>query len=147
FLDEIEKAGGQRDSNGRAHDTLLAMIEPESAANWFDECLRTTADLRHVVWVMAANETRGIPAPLLSRLSVHHVQPPPASAFDGTLAGLLAGIAADIGCSARELPALGIEAQRALKRSFAQHRNLRRLRAQIEECLGIAAEEALQIAH
>lgn len=147
FLDEIEKAGGQRDSNGRAHDTLLAMIEPESAANWFDECLRTTADLRHVVWVMAANETRGIPAPLLSRLSVHHVQPPPASAFEGTLAGLLAGIAADIGCPARDLPALGIEAQRALKRSFAQHRNLRRLRAQIEECLGIAAEEALQVAH
>ncbi len=29
FLDEIEKAGGQRDTNGRAHDTLLAMIEPE----------------------------------------------------------------------------------------------------------------------
>ena len=92
-------------------------------------------------------ETRGIPAPLLSRLSVHHVQPPPASAFEGTLAGLLAGIAADIGCPARDLPALGIEAQRALKRSFAQHRNLRRLRAQIEECLGIAAEEALQVAH
>ncbi|MDB5371813.1 MAG: ATPase family associated with various cellular, partial [Belnapia sp.] len=43
FLDEIEKAGGQRDSNGRAHDTLLAMIEPESAAGWFDECLRTAA--------------------------------------------------------------------------------------------------------
>ena len=147
FLDEVEKAGGQRDSNGRVHDTLLAMIEPESAATWFDECLRTTADLRHVVWVMAANETRGIPAPLLSRLSVHHVQPPPASAFDGTMAGLLAGIAADIGCAAPELPMLGLEARRALKRSFAQHRNLRRLRAQIEECLGIAAEEALQAAH
>ena len=73
FLDEIEKAGGQRDSNGRVHDTLLAMIEPESAAGWFDECLRTPADLRNVVWIMAANETRGIPAPLLSRLAVHHI--------------------------------------------------------------------------
>jgi hypothetical protein len=147
FLDEVEKAGGQRESNGRAHDTLLAMIEPESAAGWYDECLRTTADLRNVVWIMAANETRGIPAPLLSRVSVHHVQPPPASAFDGTLAGLLAGIAGDIGCSAAELPALAAETKQALKRSFSQHRNLRRLRAQIEECLGIAAEEALQVAH
>ena len=65
FLDEVDKAGGQRENNGRAHDTLLAMIEPESAACWFDECLRTAADLRNVLWIMAANETRGIPAPLL----------------------------------------------------------------------------------
>ncbi|MBK1661360.1 AAA family ATPase, partial [Paracraurococcus ruber] len=147
FLDEVEKAGGQRDSNGRAHDTLLAMIEPESAAHWFDECLRTTADLRNVVWVMAANETRGIPAPLLSRVSVHQVEPPPASAFDGTLAGLLAGIAEDTGCAVRELPPLAAETRTALRRSFARHRNLRRLRAQIEECLGIAAEAALEAAH
>ena len=27
FLDEVDKAGGQRENNGRAHDTLLAMID------------------------------------------------------------------------------------------------------------------------
>jgi hypothetical protein len=143
FLDEIEKAGGQRDTNGRAHDTLLAMIEPESSANWFDECLRTTADLRHALWIMAANETRGISAPLLSRLSVHHVEPPPASAFPGTYTGLLAGIAADMGCSPADLPVLEPATRDALRQGFAGHRNLRRLRAQMEECLGIAAEAAL----
>ncbi|SDB67166.1 AAA family ATPase [Belnapia rosea] len=143
FLDEIEKAGGQRDTNGRAHDTLLAMIEPESAGAWFDECLRTMADLRHAIWIMAANETRGISAPLLSRLSVHHIEPPPASAFDGTYAGLLAGIAEDMGCTATDLPPLEPEARAALRRGFAGHRNLRRLRAQMEECLGIAAEAVL----
>lgn len=147
FLDEIEKAGGQRDTNGRAHDTLLAMIEPESAGAWFDECLRTTADLRHAVWIMAANETRGIPAPLLSRLSVHRIDPPPASAFESVAAGLLGGIAEDMGCEAADLPALAIETRDALRRSFARHRNLRRLRAQIEECLGVAAEAALQGMH
>ncbi len=143
FLDEIEKAGGQRDTNGRAHDTLLAMIEPESASAWFDECLRTAADLRHAIWIMAANETRGISAPLLSRLSVHHIEPPPASAFDGTYAGLLSGIAEDMGCVAADLPPLEGETRAALRRAFAGHRNLRRLRAQMEECLGIAAEAAL----
>ncbi len=143
FLDEVEKAGGQRETNGRAHDTLLAMVEPESAAGWFDECLRTTADLRHVLWIMAANETRGIAAPLLSRVSVHQVSPPPASAFDGTVAGLLAGVADSMGCAATELPALEPETREALRRSFARHRNMRRLRAQLEECLGVAAEAAL----
>jgi hypothetical protein len=143
FLDEVEKAGGQRETNGRAHDTLLAMVEPESAAGWFDECLRTAADLRNVLWIMAANETRGIAAPLLSRVSVHQVQPPPASAFDGTVTGLLLGVAADMGCDAAELPALEPETREALRRSFARHRNLRRLRAQLEECLGVAAEAAL----
>jgi hypothetical protein len=143
FLDEVEKAGGQRETNGRAHDTLLAMIEPESAAAWFDECLRTAADLRHALWIMAANETRGIPAPLLSRLSVHQVEPPPVSAFEGTMAGLLGGIAGDMGCLPEELPALEPETRDALRRSFARHRNLRRLRAQREECLGVAAEAVL----
>lgn len=147
FLDEVEKAGGQRDHNGRVHDTLLAMIEPESAAAWFDECLRTTADLRHILWIMAANETRGIPAPLLSRLSVHEIQPPPVNAFPGVMAGLLEGIAADMGCAASDLPRLEPEAVAALRRSFARHRNLRRLRAQIEECLGVAAEAALAAAN
>ena len=143
FLDEIEKAGGQRDTNGRAHDTLLAMIEPESAATWFDECLRTAADLRNAIWIMAANETRGISAPLLSRLSVHQIEPPPVTAFAATFSGLLAGIAADMGCSPAELPILERETRDALRGGFAGHRNLRRLRAQMEECLGIAAEAAL----
>lgn len=143
FLDEVEKAGGARDSNGRAHDTLLAMIEPESAGSWFDECLRTPADLRHILWIMAANETRGISAPLLSRVSVHQVEPPPASAFEHTLAGLLAGIATDMGCDAADLPVLEAQTLAALQRSFKAHRNLRRLRAQAEECLGLAAEAVL----
>nr|WP_256476473.1 AAA family ATPase [Siccirubricoccus soli] len=147
FLDEVEKAGGQRDTNGRAHDTLLAMVEPESAGAWYDECLRTTADLGHVLWVMAANETRGIPAPLLSRLSVHQVAPPPESIFDQTLASLLREVAREAGCTAAELPALDPAAQMALRRSFGGHRNLRRLRAQLEDCLGIAAEAALAGAH
>lgn len=147
FLDEVDKAGGQRENNGRAHDTLLAMIEPESAASWFDECLRTTADLRNVLWIMAANETRGIPAPLLSRVSVHQIEPPPASAFPTVLAGLMGGIAGDIGCEIADLPALEGETQDALRRSFASHRNLRRLRAAVEECLGVAAEAVLSAAN
>jgi hypothetical protein len=147
FLDEVEKAGGARDSNGRAHDTLLAMLEPESAGAWFDECLRTEADLRHCVWILAANETRGISPPLLSRLSVHRIEPPPASAFDNTLTGLVSGIAADYGCAPSDLPELDPRARAALRASFARHRNLRRLRASLEECLGMAAEAEMATAH
>lgn len=143
FLDEVDKAGGQREGNGRAHDTLLAMVEPESAATWFDECLRTEADLRHAIWIMAANETRGIPASLLSRLSVHQIEAPPASAFAAVYAGLLHGIAVDLGCGAADLPALPEETRDALRHSFARHRNLRRLRSTVEECLGVAAEAVL----
>jgi ATP-dependent Lon protease len=123
------------------------MIEPESAGAWFDECLRTAADLRNAVWILAANETRGISAPLLSRLSVHRIDPPPASAFDTVAGALIEGLAEDMGCLAGDLPALAGETREALRRSFARHRNMRRLRAQIEECLGVAAEEALEARH
>ncbi len=63
------------------------------------------------------------------------------------LAGLLDGIAGDIGCQAADLPALEEETQDALRRSFARHRNLRRLRAMVEECLGVAAEAVLSAAN
>ena len=96
---------------------------------------------------LAANETRGIPAPLLSRLSVHRIAPPPASAFDETLAGLSRAVAEDMGCTAADLPVLEPETLDALRRSFTRHRNLRRLRAQLEECLGLAAEQALSASH
>jgi hypothetical protein len=85
---------------------------------------------------MAANETRGIAAPLLSRLSVHQIAPPPADAFAATLAGLIGAVAATLGCDAGELPALEPELRTALRQGFARHRNLRRLRAQLEDCLG-----------
>jgi hypothetical protein len=57
------------------------------------------------------------------------------------------GLAGDLGCSAADLPALEPETHAALRRSFARHRNLRRLRAQIEECLGVAAEAVLAAAN
>jgi hypothetical protein len=147
FLDEVDKAGGQRDGNGRVHDTLLAMVEPESAGAWFDECLRTTADLRHALWVMAANETRGVPATLLSRLSVHRIEAPPAGAFDRILLGMMESLAEDLGCEAADLPPLAPEVRDALRLGFAKHRNLRRLRVQIDECLGAEAEAALSRLH
>ena len=83
---------------------------------------------------MAADETRGIPAPLLSQLSVHRVEPPPAAAFDATLDGLRDAVAGGLGCGVGDLPAFVPEAEDALRRSFARHRNLLRLRAQLEEC-------------
>jgi hypothetical protein len=52
-----------------------------------------------------------------------------------------------LGCGAGDLPALEPETLTALRRSFAGHRNLRRLRAQLEECLGFAAEAALAAAN
>ena len=41
------------------------------------------------------------------------------------------------------LPMLEPETCDALRRSFTRHRNLRRLRSQVEECLGVAAEAVL----
>jgi ATP-dependent Lon protease len=44
LVDEVDKAGGS-ERNGDIRQTLLAMLEPETARSWFDEALRAPADL------------------------------------------------------------------------------------------------------
>src|SRR3546814_7088270 len=47
-LDEIEKAGTSR-HNGNLLDALLAMLEPETSAQWFDRYLEAPVNLSGVL--------------------------------------------------------------------------------------------------
>src|SRR5690606_31841816 len=85
-VDEIDKTtpGGH---NGDIHWTLLTLLEQQTAAVFFDECLLTNCNLSQISWILTANDVHSLPRPLLSRLRVIRVGRPAAEHFDRLLAG------------------------------------------------------------
>jgi hypothetical protein len=69
ILDEIEKIGTGR-HNGNEHDVLVGLLEPQTSSRWSDPYIEASCDLSHVVWLMTANETLGIPAVLRDRCRI-----------------------------------------------------------------------------
>ncbi|PYE80863.1 AAA family ATPase [Pseudoroseicyclus aestuarii] len=73
LVDEIEKGRGGWSTKGdftSAHNALLPLLEPATAARFQCPCLDVPADLSRVSWVLCANSQAGMPAPLLSRVTV-----------------------------------------------------------------------------
>jgi len=140
FIDEIEKAGGS-ERNGRIKETLLAMLEPESASHWYDESLCASCDLTQVNWILAANSLEGIPAPLLSRLTIINVGQPSGSAFEPVFQGILEDIAKDVGVPTFALPDLEEEAVTALSKAFANGVSIRRVKAATRRALSVSTNQ------
>lgn len=74
LLDEVEKASGSTQSDPLA--ALYQLLEPETSRNFRDEFIDVDIDASQIFWVMTANSTDGIPAPLLSRMAVYEVPAP-----------------------------------------------------------------------
>ncbi|SFU94254.1 MULTISPECIES: AAA family ATPase [unclassified Methylobacterium] len=89
-LEEVEKAGGSRETNsGKLHDVLLGQWEPETAKAWPSTFLCAPVDLTGVVFLCTANEAANLPAPLRDRMVVARVEEPTADHL-GTLAPQIA---------------------------------------------------------
>ncbi|WP_294770677.1 AAA family ATPase [uncultured Rhodoferax sp.] len=74
-LDELDKTDQQRQYDPLS--ALYTLLEPRCARDFIDLSIRDFAiDASHVNWVATANSTEGIPAPLLSRMTVLQVQAP-----------------------------------------------------------------------
>lgn len=74
LLDEIDKA-----SSGYKYDSLgpcYGLMERHSAKRFKDEALDLELDASHVNWVMTANQIENIPAPILSRAKMFHIELP-----------------------------------------------------------------------
>jgi hypothetical protein len=144
--DEIDKSGGS-DRSGRVSHTLLALLERETAASWFDECLRAPVDVSGVSWVFTANDVAGSPQPLLSRLRIVHVEPPEMNAFDSVLVTVLSDIAEEFDVDRALLPELPPAATDALRRHWTLHRSPRRLRSAVLGLLDAVLADAVSILH
>lgn len=73
-LDEVEKASGSSQSDPLA--ALYQLLEPETSRTFRDEFIDVELDASRIFWVLTANSTEGIPAPLLDRMAVYEVPAP-----------------------------------------------------------------------
>lgn len=74
LLDEIDKVG-----NDKIYDPLAclySLLEPHSAANFRDEFLEITMDMSKIMWFATANYPERIAAPIRSRMTQVHIDPP-----------------------------------------------------------------------
>jgi ATP-dependent Lon protease len=73
-VDEIDKASG--DSQYDPLGSLYTLLEHDTAADFIDEFAEVPIDASDVVWIATANDARGIPEPILNRMSVYAIEPP-----------------------------------------------------------------------
>jgi ATP-dependent Lon protease len=144
-VDEVEKgsANGGRDSLAK----LLDLLEPSTAARYFDGCLAAEIDLSHVNWVLTANSVDGLPPPLLSRVDVVEVDGPGPEHAGIVLTQLWRAAAARLGVPPSALPALEPVVEGGLRRLFEQTRSVRRMRRAIEALIAIEARRLERTAH
>ncbi len=134
-LDEIEKAGGSH-RNGEPHKAILAMLEPSTAARYFDTCLMAEVDLSAVCWIATANSVKALPRSLISRLEIIFVDGPGAEHFEVVLEGVLSALAARWQLPLSYFPELPARALRVLRESFNRSRSVRLLKRHVEAVLG-----------
>ncbi len=136
LLDEIDKAGGGY-RNGRITATLLTMLEPETRARFYDEALTTNVDLSYVNWILTANDVQLLGRPLLSRLRVIHMPPPPVSAARQIVETVLKDLAARYGWPEGAMPTLEPEVHTALINAMSKGASPRNISVMAEQVLAI----------
>ena len=73
LVDEVDKPSGDRYPLSSA---LLNLLEPENATAFQDEFFQVNLNARHAIWILTANMTEGVSAPLLSRMNVFNIPSP-----------------------------------------------------------------------
>ena len=147
-VEDIDRAGGG-DPNGRMADTLMAMLDPSTAAAWLDECLQVEADLSRITWVLTANRLDRVPASVRGRCRIVRFPPPRAGDFDVLLSGMLRDIADEHTIEPAALPELPSAIVDELRRGFETGRlQARQLARLVRSALAIeAAAEVYDLRH
>lgn len=121
-LDEVEKASGSSQSDPLA--ALYQLLEPETARAFRDEFIDVEIDASQIFWVLTANSTDGIPAPLLNRMAVYEVPAPTRDQAAGIAQRMYGSLLAEL-----NLPGLDVRLADAVLDLLAQAppRDLRKI--------------------
>ena len=73
-VDEIDKAASEAQYDPLG--ALYSLLEHDTAQSFTDEFAEVAIDASQVIWITTANDSRGIPDPILNRMNVFEVRPP-----------------------------------------------------------------------
>ncbi len=133
-VDELEKAG-RSERHGNPLAALLTLIEPSTAAAFYDRCLLAHIDVSHVNWIMTANSIESLSPALRSRCDIVTVPGPGPEHFDELLRTLLRDIARRWRIPPASMPSLEPRAEELLRARFARSRSARQLGRELRAAL------------
>jgi ATP-dependent Lon protease len=142
LIDEIDKTGGSG-CNGKKVSTLLTMLEPKTRGCFYDKALGASFVLTFMNWILSANDIAELGKPLLSRLRLVHMPPPPLTAADRVVDTILTYLAKRQGLSAEDAPLLESQVREALVSAVLKGMSRRRLKAVLEESFVIEIRRTL----
>ena len=129
LLDEVDKIGTGT-ANGNVADAILPLLEKETSARLRDLFLLSDVDASHISWVLTANLEHEVPSPLLSRLHIVRVQPPPPEMVDPIINRMQKEAKEKRGMEADVVFMSEVERD-DLKRNYVKYRNLRWIEREI----------------
>jgi ATPase family associated with various cellular activities (AAA) len=138
-VDEVDKISSST-NNGQVSQTLLSMLERQTARAFPDEALMVPLNLSRISWILTANELEPVSEPLRSRLQIVEVGMPGPEHFDLLMAGMLDEIAEDYEIAPEQLPMLDESLIEGLRSSFAKLCSPRRLAQQLTVALDLALD-------
>ena len=94
-VDEIDKAAA--DAQYDPLGALYGLLEHDTAQSFMDEFAEVAIDASQVIWIMTANDERGIPEPILNRMNVFEIEAPSFDAARQIARNLYASIRAGHG--------------------------------------------------
>ncbi len=101
-VDEIDKAAA--DAQYDPLGALYGLLEHDTAQAFVDEFAEVAIDASQVIWVLTANDDRGIPEPILNRMNVFEIEPPSFEAARQIARNLYRGIRGEHGWGSRFQP-------------------------------------------
>jgi ATP-dependent Lon protease len=94
-VDEIDKASA--DAQYDPLGAMYSLLEHDTASCFMDEFAEVAIDASQVIWIMTANDERGIPEPILNRMNVFEIEPPSFEAARHIARNLYASIRSEHG--------------------------------------------------
>ena len=134
-LDEIDKVG--TDMRSDPLGSLYQLLESRTAREFRDEYVEFGIDASHVAWIATANDTRPIPAPLLSRFMVFHIEVPDAAQLESIAGRIYSDLIKGVPGAPASIPESWLER--------LGERSLRELRNALQQALGQAALRAAKL--
>ncbi len=98
-VDEVDKASA--DAQYDPLGALYGLLEHDTAGSFIDEFAEVAIDASQVIWIMTANDERGIPEPILNRMNVYEIEPPTHEAARQIARNLYTGIRSEHGWGER----------------------------------------------
>jgi hypothetical protein len=144
MIDEVDKAGTSV-YNGSLVNSLLPMLEQETAKRFADPYVQDEVDLSAVSYIMTANDDKGLPAPLRDRCRILRVPEPSDEHVEALVVSVVRDLVEESGDDERSVEPLAADEIEIVRKLLGERRSVRRIREIVERLL--AGRERLATRH